>query len=257
MIIKTKYCTFFTNKWDFEWTWHERTDLESLFNAKDDAFESEKEEAINYACKQLVGAKIYRSMRRAKSAIAKLKVHVQFVVTFTDVTKASDIDFLPYEAAKTKSRREVFDELCTSVEYRWDSCNNTNLVRNEVYGLIYNYLDNTTRFELNDYDGCKQIYKFGDIVKFKNPIRGCVAGIILLPEASPNSNIFCKLYDVALLKNGKVHIVLHDYTDDIHQNDIDSLIGTDVEKAKEIIKRYSYGYSEEYLKSVLGEDYKK
>lgn len=252
MIIRRRHCSISKGlKWYFEWTWFDYTDFKSLFDVSIDDFESVKNKAIEYACEQLVSAKVYYTMKGIKHAISKCKVEICFTVSFIDTEKASNVDHLLYEELETRSRKQFFDEFCNRVDFDWQ---NTNAVvwRTEIYGLIYGLGNNAVRYEMNDYSGYELIYKFGDIVKFKAPISGCNTGIIILPCEAENK-MFHDMYEIQLLNNrGKPKgCLLYGYDSGIHQNDIDHCIRTDIELARKIIKEYDWLYTKEYIDSVM------
>ena len=179
---------------------------------------------------------IVTSKKISKHKVISKNFSVIINIAYTDINKCIDGYDEKYKECKTN--KEYFNNYARSLKYKFEFYKYFMYKsRYECYG----YLDTTMKFqeefehryELADYYCAKELYSFGDVVKFthKNKIyTGIIIGVLYGEEI-----FYSRLYNILVLKGNKVIKYFID-GDEIHHDDIFRKLSNNKELASKLLK---------------------
>lgn len=202
-------------------------DLDSDINTMKEEISNIYNELIDY---------IISSKKISKHKVISKNFNVIINIAYTDINKCIDGYDEKYKECKTN--KEYFNNYARSLKYKFEFYKKfMYMSRYECYG----YLDTTMKFqeefehryELADYYCAKELYSFGDVVKFthKNKIyTGIIIGVLYGEEI-----FYSRLYNILVLKGNKIIEYFID-GDEIHHDDIFSKLSNNEELASKLLK---------------------
>lgn len=247
-IIKLeKYNVLYKGKSIFAWMNVESIDKGKITDLDIDIKSEEMRENLNEIYDELIDTVVSDkiiSKFKAHRGIKNGKLTVKIAISYNDLDKC--IDKYEYKWQQCKTHEEFFNNYCGTIKYYIEYAKNEKRIRRfERYGALdtkmpfdeeYEY-----RNELSDYEST-ELYKVGDIVKLKYPVRGISEGVIVSVLHGVTT---LRCYEVGSLDNKS--LIWDD--DKLHHDDIEEVICHDINKAYEFITTHG-SFTEEYVSEV-------